>query len=137
MIVVDTSVIVKIVVPEIRSDAAARLRTELLAAPSIWQAEIGNALWRKILTKEISEAQATPLLRSLFGGVIATLESDEDNTRDAMKMAVALEHPIYDCLFLEAAIRNSTFVVTDDNRFVTAVNRHGQWSGHLRMLSEF
>jgi predicted nucleic acid-binding protein len=136
MIVVDTSVILKLVIPEVRSDAAARLRGDVLVAPSIWQAEIGNALWRKIQTKEISEKQAVPLLRSLFGGVIATLPIDEDNVREALKLAVALEHPIYDCFFLEAAIREDTFVVTDDSRFGAAVRRQKKWTTNLRLLSE-
>jgi predicted nucleic acid-binding protein len=136
MIVVDTSVILKLVVPEIRSDAAARLRSDVLGAPAVWQAEIGNAFWRKIQTREILEKQAAPLLRSLFGGVIVTLAIDEDNVREALKLAVALEHPIYDCFFLEAAIREDTFVVTDDSRFGTAVRRQKKWAGHLRLLTE-
>jgi predicted nucleic acid-binding protein len=136
MIVVDTSVILKLVVPEVRSDAAARLRSDVLAAPAIWHAEIGNAFWRKIQTKEISEAQAAPLLRSLLGGVIVTLAIEEDDVREALKIAVALEHPIYDCFFLEAAIREDTYVVTDDSRFDSAVRRHRKWAGRMRLLSE-
>jgi predicted nucleic acid-binding protein len=136
MIVVDTSVILKLVIPEVRSDAAAKLRRDVLAAPSLWQAEIGNAFWRKVQVKEITEAQATPLLRSLLGGVIVTLPTDEDKVRAALEIAVALEHPIYDCFFLEAAIREDTYVVTDDTRFGTAVRRHKRWAGRLQLLSE-
>jgi predicted nucleic acid-binding protein len=136
MIVVDTSVILKLVIPEVRSNVAAGLRSNVLAAPALWQAEIGNALWRKIQTKEILEKQAAPLLRSLFGGVIVTLPIDEETVREALKLAVALEHPIYDCFFLEAAIREDTFVVTDDSRFGAAVRRQKKWVAHLRLLSE-
>ncbi|HEY1632898.1 MAG TPA: type II toxin-antitoxin system VapC family toxin [Rhizomicrobium sp.] len=137
MIVIDTSVIVKFVIPEVRSDAAARLRGNVLAAPAIWQAEVGNAFWRKIQTKQFDEKRALPLLRALFNGIVATIGTDEDNVREALKIAAALEHPIYDCFFLEAAVRENTFVVTDDNRFGEVVRRNKKWTSHLRLLSEF
>src|SRR5690348_11642407 len=100
MIVIDTSVIVKLAIPEVRSDMAARLRNETLVAPFIWQAEIGNALWRKVQTKELTERSVLLLLRALFSGVVITLQSDESSTYEALKIAIDLRHPIYDCLFL-------------------------------------
>jgi predicted nucleic acid-binding protein len=136
MIVVDTSVIVKFAVPEVRSDMAARLRNEALVAPSIWQAEIGNALWRKVQTKELAEPDALSLLRALFAEVVITLQPDESSAQDALKIAIALRHPIYDCLFLETAVREGTVVITDDSRFAGTVRRHGKWAPHIKLLSE-
>ena len=37
----------------------------------------------------------------------------------AMRMALELEHPIYDCLYLAAAVQKDTHVVTADQRFFT------------------
>ncbi len=136
MIVVDTSVIVKLAIPEVRSDSATRLRGDVLAAPPIWQAEAGNTFWRKIQIKQITQVQALPLLRALLN-MIVTLDPADDDTEGALKLAVALEHPTYDCFFLDAAIRHDTYVVTDDTRFVSAVRRHRKYTSRVRLLSEF
>jgi predicted nucleic acid-binding protein len=135
MIVADTSVLLKLVLPEIRSEIAVGLRGEGLAAPSIWLAEAGNALWRKVQIGEISSNEGLALIRALTGGGIATLPMD-DRVEDALRLAVQLKHPIYDCFFLDAAIRHDTVVVTDDARFAQAVRKHKKWSSHLRMLSD-
>jgi len=135
MIVADTSVLIKLIVPEPRSDLARRLRGEDIAAPALWIAEIANVLWRKVQTKEISDSQASSLLRILMSGAIRTLAM-EDMAQSALAMAHALGHPVYDCFFLEAAIRENTYIVTDDARFAGAVRRHKKWNGNLRLLTE-
>ncbi|HEY4113657.1 MAG TPA: type II toxin-antitoxin system VapC family toxin [Rhizomicrobium sp.] len=134
MIVVDTSVIVKLAIPEARSDLAAKLRLQILGAPAIWRAEVANVLWRKVRVGEIGEDRAAAFLRALFDGVIVTLQLDDDLVHRALAIAMALNHPVYDCFFLACAIDQNTVVVTDDSRFGTAVVRHGRWSKYLRML---
>lgn len=135
MIVADTSVIIKTVVHETHSETARQLRDEGFAAPSLWVAEAGNALWRKQQVKAISKAEAIALFEMLLAAPIKTLPYEMD-AYDALDIAVALGHPIYDCFFLAAAIREDTYVVTDDARFAAAVRRHGKWASHLRMLAE-
>lgn len=135
MIIADTSVIIKTVIHENLSGTARRLRDQGMAAPSLWIAEAGNVLWRKQQVKIISRVEAATLYDALLGAPISTFQYEAD-AQDAMEIAVALQHPIYDCFFLAAAIREDTFVVTDDARFASAVRRHGKWSSHLRMLAE-
>jgi predicted nucleic acid-binding protein len=136
MIVVDTSVIVKFVVPEARSATAHRLRGQDLAAPVIWQAEAANVFWRKVQSKELTQTLAARLLQNLLDGAVETLVL-EDQASDVFALAAELKHPVYDCFFLKAAISGNTFVVTDDARFARAVNRNGKWSSHIRLLKDF
>ncbi|HEY0301696.1 MAG TPA: type II toxin-antitoxin system VapC family toxin [Rhizomicrobium sp.] len=135
MIVADTSVIVKTVVHENLSATARRLRDQGIAAPAIWIAEAGNALWRKQQVNAISTAEAATLFELLLVAPIRTLPI-ETSAQDALDIAAALEYPIYDCFFLAAAIREDTYVVTDDARFAAAVRRHGTWTSRLRLLAE-
>lgn len=48
---------------------------------------------------------------------------DEVTSVDAVRIAIELGHPTYDCMYLALAIRIGTAVVTADKRFVSAVAR--------------
>jgi predicted nucleic acid-binding protein len=67
--VVDSSVAVKWVVPEVLSDEADRILAgdDPLIAPDLLQVEAANALWKKAARKEISGA-ATPGRGARRGG---------------------------------------------------------------------
>src|ERR1700712_2281987 len=99
MIVADTSVIIKTVVPENYSDTARRLRDHGMAAPSLWKSEAGNVLWRKQQAKTMSQSYAAYLLDLLLKAPIISLSFEED-VQPALSIAAELEHPIYDCFFL-------------------------------------
>ena len=135
MIVADTSVIVKTVLHETHSDVARRLRSQGIVAPAIWIAEAGNVFWRKQQTKVLSESEARKLFDLLLAAPIRTLPFDV-GAREAFDIAVALEHPIYDCFFLAAAIQEDTYVATDDARFASVVRRHGKWAHRVKTLAE-
>jgi predicted nucleic acid-binding protein len=53
-----------------------------------------------------------------------------------MDLALALGHPVYDCLYLALAIRENTHVVTADVRFRAMVDRSPVLKGAARMLGE-
>jgi len=135
MIVVDTSVIIKFVVPEIRSDAAARLSTESMFAPSVWMAEAANVFARKVRLKEFDAATADSLMQDLLNGPVRTVDI-ETYIRRALELSVELSHPAYDCIFLALAIQEGIFVVTDDTDFVTKVRRKKSLASHVKLLAE-
>ncbi len=69
--------------------------------------------------------------------MVPVLATDLDiDAEQALTIAIELDHPIYDCFYLALAIRESTYVVTADNRFAAAVRRNGKWTNHLRLLAE-
>jgi predicted nucleic acid-binding protein len=134
MIIADTSVLIKLVLAEPRSDLARQLRSDDLASPTIWLAEAANVLWRKVRTNEIAQSHARQALR-ILEGTIQTIPI-EGLAKDALDLAVELNHPVYDCFFLQSAIQQNSYVITDDRRFAHAVRTHKKWSAHLRLLIE-
>jgi predicted nucleic acid-binding protein len=52
----------------------------------------------------------------------------------AMRIALELEHPIYDCFYLSAAMHNDTHVVTADRRFFEKIAAHPMLAERVRLL---
>lgn len=133
-VVVDASVALKWVIPEIDSETARQLRNQELTAPSIWMAEVANGLWRHVLRGELEEELARSLLKELMTAPIETTPLEAD-LPTALRLASQLSHPIYDCLYLAAAQRLQTHVVTADRRFASLVSRQASLAAHIRPLA--
>ena len=127
-LVVDASVALKWLVEEEYSEAADNIldgRHEL-HAPRFMVSEVGNTLWRKAKMGEIE--------RSLAGVLAAAIpemgvhwNDDEAISADAVRLAVALDRPVYDCVYLALANRIGATLVTADERFANALagTEHG------------
>ena len=114
---VDASVVVKWFVPEILADEA-RLLLEYpheFQAPDILLAEFGNTIWKKFRRGEVAFLQ--PYMDELLelDEVIDLHPVGEQVTR-AVQIAGALDHPVYDCLYLACAEATGSTVVTADRR---------------------
>jgi predicted nucleic acid-binding protein len=122
MTVVDASVAVKWLLPEVGAEAAARLlsASERLFGPSLIRVEVAAALARKARLKEIAvqdaETGADLWFRSIVDGVI-TIVPDEADLPGALRLALALDHPLQDCLYLALAERLGASLITADSRF--------------------
>jgi predicted nucleic acid-binding protein len=135
-IIVDASVAVKWVCEERASDqAAGLLRRDDLAAPALWLAEAANALWRKAESGELSPAQAEDRVAELANAPVAVLPIEADLLQ-AIAIAIELHHPVYDCLYLAAAVREGGSVVTADARFSRVAGSHPSFAGRVRTLEE-
>lgn len=53
----------------------------------------------------------------------------------ALQLAIDLNHPIYDCLYLALAIRLDTHVVTADRRFAALNGSRADLDGRVRTLT--
>ena len=135
MIVIDASVAVKWVIPEDGSSAARNLQSEELAAPDLWLVEATNALWRRANGGTLSLIDAQFCLTELMNAPVARLAT-EPYLLAAIDLSVQLRHSIYDCIYLAAAIRAGTHVVTADTRFLAAVTRRSELKQHVRLLGE-
>lgn len=133
-IVIDASIALKWVLEEPGSDAAEELLEKDLVAPSLWLLEAGNALWRRTVRRELTQAEAEERLTELAKAPVASVPLEQD-LPEAMRLALQLNHPVYDCLYLALAKRLGTYVVTADTRFVHAVANHDTHVGHIRVLS--
>ncbi|MDE0172408.1 MAG: type II toxin-antitoxin system VapC family toxin [Defluviicoccus sp.] len=120
--VVDASVAVKWLVAEEDADIADRLAAsgEELHAPRLMASEVANALWRKARLGQIERAEAGAAM-TVLSDMPMRWNDDETVGADAVRLALALEHPVYDCVYLALAHRIGATVVTADRRFVTAV----------------
>ena len=127
--VVDASVAVKWLVVEENADVARELATsgQELHAPRLMASEIANALWRKARAGEMERRAASVLLANV-PEMPVRWNDDETISADAVRLALALDHPVYDCMYLALAQRIGAIVVTADERFVTAVTptEHGE-----------
>ncbi|MCE2475574.1 MAG: type II toxin-antitoxin system VapC family toxin [Alphaproteobacteria bacterium] len=127
-LVVDASVSVKLLVEEPDSDAARELAAsgQELHAPRLMASEVANALWRKARLGQIERADAGVALAWL-PDMPVHWSDDETVSADAVRLALALDHPVYDCVYLALAHRIGALVVTADRQFVTGVapSEHG------------
>jgi predicted nucleic acid-binding protein len=132
-IVVDASVALKWVLDEPGHEAADALLDDELVAPALWLVEAANALWRRARRGELTHDQAKARLTELGNAPVVTSDI-EDDLLAAADLANALGHPVYDCLYLAAAIREDTYVVTADGRFYAVVSQRPEFAGRIRML---
>jgi len=135
MIVVDASIALKWVIPEEDSAAARTLQQSELAAPDFWIIEAANALWRRVIQQELSQKEASRRLTWLRRAPVRLLPAS-DLIEDALRIATELKHPVYDCVYLAAAIREDAQFVTADTRFANAVRAHSKYAPHIGLLGE-
>lgn len=137
MIIVDASVAAKWYLPEPGESAARTLLAseEPLAAPDLIRTEVAAAILRKARTNEISLDHAQRSIdlwvRTLAEGVIM-LSPDALDLPLAVEIALALRHPLQDCLYLAAAHRLDGTCLTADRRFYDRAQSTHQ---RLRLLA--
>lgn len=113
--VVDSSVAIKWVVDEKNSPEALALFRHRLYAPELLIAECANVLWKKARRNELTTDEALLCARLLqsadveFSPMRPLLES-------ATRLALLLDHPAYDCVYLALAETLSCDLVTADAR---------------------
>ena len=127
-LVVDASVAVKWFVEEEYSVDAGRLLEQghELYAPRLLASEVGNALWRKVRTGELERSRAATLAAAISKVAVRWTE-DEEVCPDAVRLSLALDRPVYDCVYLALAHRLGATLVTADVRFANALagTEHG------------
>ena len=121
-LIVDASIAVKWAVDEDgHGDAVALvLAGHELLVPDFVFVEVGNALWKKVRRSEIDFDQAIAAAREIriaFSELLPTVEL----TDRALAIALELNHPIYDCVYIAAAEEHDALLVTADKRLVKAV----------------
>jgi len=117
-LVIDASIAVKWVVEEDgTADALALRQRAKLIAPELLAAECANIFWKKVQRAELSKDEALLAARLLQAAGIefvpahALLEA-------ATRIAIELDHPAYDCLYIALAIARDCRFVTADERLL-------------------
>jgi predicted nucleic acid-binding protein len=125
-VVVDASVAVKWVIPEVLSDRADALRgrADRLLAPDLLLTEAANALWKKLLRREIRAREAAQALDLLMASGLE-LEPSAPLLGRALLLARRLRHPVYDCVYLALARAEGATLVTADRRLLAQTTKGG------------
>lgn len=135
--VVDASVAVKWLVSESWSDEAVRLLEDgrTLIAPELLFAEAGNALWALCRRGDIATSDFSEAIDVLKAAPLAVPATMRQLAAGAGRLALDLEHPVYDCFYLALALQENYPVVTADVRFASTVQRHPYLSEYLLHVS--
>jgi predicted nucleic acid-binding protein len=117
-LVIDASVAIKWVIEEPGTREALSLRRHRLFAPDLLVAECANILWKKTRRNELT-LQETLLAARLLQRADIELAPMRALLEPATKLAIALDHPAYDCAYLALAESLSCDLVTADQRLCT------------------
>ena len=116
-LVVDASVAIKWVVEEADTEQALSIHRFDLIAPELMFSECCNALWKASHRGKITATDALERIDALHA-VILTIVPAQSLAKRALDIALTLDHPAYDALYLAMAERHGTRVVTADVRLL-------------------
>ena len=136
-LVIDASIAIKWVIEEEGTPQALTLRREAkLLAPELLVAECANTLWKKARRNELSREEALLAARLLQTAAIELVPT-RSLLAAATRIAIELDHPAYDCLYLALAIENDCRFVTADERFLRKLGgRRSRFRAKAVLLTE-
>ncbi|MDE0264875.1 MAG: type II toxin-antitoxin system VapC family toxin [Bryobacterales bacterium] len=117
--VVDARILVRRFAQEHWSDEASRLleAEATVIAPELLFAEVCNALRAAHRRGDIGPQDLADAIDALKAAPIAVPFSTRQLAASSTRLAVDLDHPVYDCFYLALAIQEQYRVVTADARF--------------------
>ncbi|MBI1845978.1 MAG: type II toxin-antitoxin system VapC family toxin [Candidatus Rokubacteria bacterium] len=123
-LVVDASVGVKWFLPEPDDERAlALLRSEHdLSAPDLMYPEVGNALWKRCRRGDLTLRDVDDAVDRLLAAPIIVHPSSALLPL-ALTLALRMAQPVYDCLYVAAALAHDGRLVTADRRLLNAFGR--------------
>lgn len=118
--VVDASVAVKWYIPEPLAGQAAtylekfRQGQAVLIAPELITAEIGNVLWKKQRSGELTREEVRVIINLISHSFPAKLSGTSELLPAAMEIAITFGLTVYDSLYMaQAAIKEAVLVTAD------------------------
>ena len=120
--VIDASVAVKWLVPEIHAEAAFRLleKNSKLIAPDLIFSEIGNMLLKKSRAGEIEPDSAVEMLTDFKGLPLQTYKTEEF-LEYAWTLADSYRLSFYDSLYIALSLKTSSRMVTADKKLYNSL----------------
>ncbi len=97
-----------------------------LAAPAHWKAELSNVIWKAVRLKRLETKKVDGVLSLAEALPIASVDVSE-LWRGAVVRAIAADHPAYDAIFVELAVRLGTCVASYDRQL------HSRFPTHVRL----
>ena len=115
--VIDASVAFKLIVEEPDSGLAMDwlARAEMIA-PTLIHSEVSNALWNRVRRGELDPGGEIGEYVGALASYVRTIDETPLLPR-ALGLALELDHPVYDCVYLALAEAYDDSLLTADNRF--------------------
>lgn len=127
-LVIDANVAIKWFVTEDLHAEARRLLEggDDLHAPDFLVVELANVAWKKAKRQEITRQQAEQISTACLDGV-PVLHASSALVERATRIALDLDHPVYDCIYIACAEAVGGVLVTADEKMMrTAENTRFQ-----------
>ena len=134
MMVVDASVIVKLLVAEPGTDLARAAVTadDHCIAPDLLMIEVAGALAKKMRFEGLPHSAAVAGLRNV-PAFVERLVKSASLLGTATDLSIELSHSLFDCLYLALAIERDCTVLTADRKFVACADASG-YGSNVSML---
>jgi predicted nucleic acid-binding protein len=137
-LVIDASIAVKWLIEEDGTPQALALRKRSkLIAPDLLVSECANIFWKKVQRGELSREEALLAARLLQAAEIE-LASTRSLLEAATCLAIELNHPAYDCVYLALAVDRNCRFATADQRLLRKLGEdvHGRFRARAVSLAE-
>lgn len=133
--VVDASVAVKWLLPEVHHEAARRLigGAHTLLAPDLLFLEVGNALWKRVGRGQVTLAGALGAFETLEALGLHVYAS-RLFARAAVAIAARVDRSVYDSVYVAVAIAQQCPMVTADRKLYEALGR--RLPGHVLWVED-
>ena len=90
----------------------------LVIAPALLLTEVANVLWKLQRAKALPDGAGPQDLLRTAAELVDHLEPDRSLQAEALALAIRLNHPVYDCLYLALARREAARLVSCDQRLL-------------------
>ena len=134
-LIVDASVAVKWIVAEpLRDEALELVRQNDVVVPDLLPVEVRNALVNRV-RRRLATVEEARRAASAFRAVPLIVEPSADRLDEAFDLALAFEHPIYDCIYLALAVIRQLTLVTADRRMFDLAQRRPDLQARVKLLA--
>lgn len=128
--VLDASVAVKLVVPEVGTPESLAVFERPLkwVAPRLMVVEVASALRQKCARHALTTAQAAEALAATLDAIadgVVDLADDEALVPSALNLALTLSHKVPDCVYLALAEREGALLATADRKLLALARSRG------------
>jgi predicted nucleic acid-binding protein len=135
IIIIDANVAAALLLDLAYSNAARAAVTgaERIIAPDIVVHEFANALWKLVAAGKTTDAFAHQALVGL-DALVSDLVAGRTIAHDALRIAIELGHPVYDCFYLALAHDRNAPLLTADRRLAARLADTG-YADRLKLIT--